>query len=159
MERLLEILKSDARISLEALAEQLGEDVACVAERIDDYEKRGVIRAYHAVINTELVEDDSVRAVIELRISPTQDVGFDRIANRIARFEQVESMFLVSGGYDLLLFVKGRNLQEVARFVSAKLASMDGVLSTSTHFMLKTYKDHGVMLEQTDHDERLKITP
>jgi DNA-binding Lrp family transcriptional regulator len=159
MDRLLELLKANARTPVESLAQQLGEAPAAVETRIRDYEKRGVIRGYQALINTDLLEDDSVRAVIELRIRPAQDGGFDRLAHRVGRFDQVESMFLVSGGFDLLLFVKGRNLQEVAQFVSSKLASMDGVLSTSTHFMLKTYKDQGVLLERINHDERLQVAP
>ena len=97
--------------------------------------------------------------MIELRITPSREGGFDRIANRIGRFPQVESMFLMSGAYDLLLFVKGRNLQEVANFVSSRLATMEGVLSTATHFMLKTYKDQGVLMETFDDDDRLKVTP
>ena len=159
MDRLLELLKTNARTSIETLAKQLGEPEADVEARLRDYEMRGIIRGYQAVINTDLLEDDSVRAVIELRIRPTQDGGFDRIANRIGRFDEVESMYLMSGSYDLLLFVRGRNLQEVARFVSSKLANMEGVLSTATHFMLKTYKDQGVMLEQWNHDERLQVSP
>ena len=159
MERLLELLKANARTPVESLARQLGEPAADVEARLRDYEKRGVIRGYQALINTERLDDDSVRAVIELRIRPAQDGGFDRLANRVGRFDEVESMFLMSGGYDLLLFVRGRNLQEVARFVSSKLANMEGVLSTATHFMLKTYKDQGVMLEQWNHDERLQVSP
>jgi len=159
MERLLELLKTNARTPVESLARQLGEPAADVEARLRDYEKRGIIRGYQALINTERLDDDSVRAVIELRIRPAQDGGFDRLANRVGRFDEVESMFLMSGGYDLLLFVRGRNLQEVARFVSSKLANMEGVLSTATHFMLKTYKDQGVMLEQWNHDERLQVSP
>jgi len=159
MERLLDLLKANARTPVESLARQLGEPAADVEARLRDYEKRGIIRGYQALINTERLDDDSVRAVIELRIRPAQDGGFDRLANRVGRFDEVESMFLMSGGYDLLLFVRGRNLQEVARFVSSKLANMEGVLSTATHFMLKTYKDQGVMLEQWNHDERLQVSP
>jgi DNA-binding Lrp family transcriptional regulator len=159
MDRLLELLKTNARAPLDSLAQQLGESPEAVAARVADYEKRGVIRGYQTVIDTERVDDGSVRAVIELRIRPAQDGGFDRLANRVGRFDQVESMFLMSGGFDLLLFVKGRNLQEVAQFVSSKLANMEGVLSTSTHFMLKTYKDQGVLLESVDHDERLQVAP
>ena len=159
MDRLLQLLKANARTTVESLAQQLGEPAADVAARMRDYEKRGVIRGYQALINTERLDDDSVRAVIELRIRPAQDGGFDRLANRVGRFDEVESMFLMSGGYDLLLFVRGRNLQEVARFVSSKLANMDGVLSTATHFMLKTYKDQGVLLERLNHDERLQVSP
>jgi len=153
------LLKANARTPVESLARQLGEPAADVEARLRDYEKRGIIRGYQALINTERLDDDSVRAVIELRIRPAQDGGFDRLANRVGRFDEVESMFLMSGGYDLLLFVRGRNLQEVARFVSSKLANMEGVLSTATHFMLKTYKDQGVMLEQWNHDERLQVSP
>ena len=159
MERLLQLLKANARTPTESLAKQLGEPAADVEARLRDYEARGIIRGYQALINTELLDDDNVRAVIELRIRPAQDGGFDRIANRVGRFDEVESMFLMSGGYDLLLFVRGRNLQEVARFVSSKLANMEGVLSTATHFMLKTYKDQGVLLERLNHDERLQVSP
>ncbi|MBR0056143.1 MAG: Lrp/AsnC family transcriptional regulator [Kiritimatiellae bacterium] len=159
MERLLELLREDARRTPAQLAPLLGEEAAAVAGRIAEYEAGGVIRGYQAIVNTDLVEENVVRAVIELRISPTRERGFDRIADRVARFAEVESMFLMSGGYDLLLFVKGRNLQEVAKFVSSRLATIEGVLSTATHFMLKTYKDQGVLMESRDDDERLKVTP
>ena len=159
MERLLELLREDARRTPVQLAAMLGDEEASVRERIAKYEADGVIRGYQALVNPDLVEEDAVHAVIELRISPTQERGFDKIAGRIARFAQVESMFLMSGGYDLLLFVKGRNLQEVAKFVSYRLATMEGVLSTATHFMLRTYKDQGVLMENPDDDDRLQVTP
>ena len=159
MDRLLDLLHEDARRSVAQMATMLGEDVEAVQRRLADYEKRGVIRGYQAVVNSDLLDDGVVHAVIELRIRPAQDGGFDKIANRIGRFSQVESMFLMSGGYDLLLFVRGRNLQEVAQFVSSKLANMEGVLGTATHFRLKTYKDQGVLMENYDDDERLKVTP
>ena len=141
------------------MATMLGESVEAVQKRLADYEKRGVIRGYQALVNSDLLDDGVVHAVIELRIRPAQDGGFDKIANRIGRFSQVESMFLMSGAYDLLLFVRGRNLQEVAQFVSSKLANMEGVLGTATHFRLKTYKDQGVLMENYDNDERLQVTP
>jgi DNA-binding Lrp family transcriptional regulator len=141
------------------MATMLGESVEAVQKRLADYEKRGVIRGYQAVVNSDILDDGVVHAVIELRIRPAQDGGFDKIANRIGRFSQVESMFLMSGAYDLLLFVRGRNLQEVAQFVSSKLANMEGVLGTATHFRLKTYKDQGVLMENYDNDERLQVTP
>lgn len=159
MDSLLTLLREDARRTPAELATLLGEDAATVEARIAKYEADGIIRGYQAVVNPDLVEEDIVHAVIELKISPTQERGFDKIADRIARFSQVESMFLMSGGYDLLLFVKGRNLQEVAKFVSSRLATMEGVLSTATHFMLKTYKDQGVLMENRDDDDRLKVTP
>ncbi|MDD5705378.1 MAG: Lrp/AsnC family transcriptional regulator [Kiritimatiellae bacterium] len=159
MDRLIDLLRANARESVENLARMLGEPTEAVRARLKDYEARGVIRGYQAVVNPELADGDEVRAIIELRIRPQQDGGYDRLAGRVGRFAQVESMFLVSGGYDLLLFVKGRNLQEVAQFVSSKLANMEGVLSTSTHFMLKTYKDQGVLMERPDNDERLQVSP
>ena len=159
MDRLLDLLHEDARRSPTELAALLGEAEETVSARIAAYEKEGIIRGYQALVNPDLVEENLVHAVIELRIRPAQDGGFDKIANRIGRFPQVESMFLMSGSYDLLLFVKGCNLQEVAKFVSSKLANMEGVLGTATHFMLKTYKDQGVLMENFDDDERLKVTP
>ncbi len=159
MDRLIQLLHEDARRSPAELAELLGIEKSEVEAEIAEYEKSGVIRGYQALINPDLVDENLVRAVIELRIRPAQDGGFDKIANRVGRFSEVESMFLMSGGYDLLLFVKGKNLQEVARFVSSKLANMEGVLSTATHFMLKTYKDQGVLMENFDNDDRLKVAP
>ena len=159
MDRLLQLLHEDARRPADQLAALLGEPVEEVRKRIQKYEEKGIIRGYQALINTNEIEEDTVRAVIELRIRPAQDGGFDKLAARVGRFAQVESMFLMSGGFDLLLFVKGRNLQEVAMFVSSKLANMEGVLSTSTHFMLKTYKDQGVLMENYDHDDRLQFSP
>lgn len=160
MDRLLELLREDARRPVEKLADMLGETVEAVAKKIDDYEKAGVIRGYRTLVNGDLVDDDSVCAVIELRVRPQEDGGFDRIAGRIAKFDQVESLHLVSGGFDLLLFVHGRNLQEVARFVSSKLATVKEVVGTATHFMLKTYKEQGVLMEGgDDNGERLQVTP
>ncbi len=159
MDRLLDLLHENARMSTAQMATMLGEDVEAVQKRLAGYEKRGVIRGYQALVNSDLLDDGVVHAVIELRIRPAQDGGFDKIANRIGRFSQVESMFLMSGAYDLLLFVRGRNLQEVAQFVSSKLANMEGVLGTATHFRLKTYKDQGVLMENYDNDERLQVTP
>lgn len=159
MDRLLDLMRGDPRLSPETLSSLLGEDVSSVKARIADYEKRGIIRGYQTLINPDLLEENFVKAVIELRIRPAQDGGFDKIANRVGRFSEVESMFLMSGGYDLLLFVKGKNLQEVAKFVSSKLAIMEGVLSTATHFMLKTYKDQGVLMERFDDDDRLQVAP
>jgi DNA-binding Lrp family transcriptional regulator len=132
---------------------------AAVQEKIADYERQGVIRGYRAVVNEDLAGSEDVRAVIELRIRPERSGGFDRLAQRIGQSPQVESLFLMSGGYDLLLFVRGRNLQEVAKFVSSELAALDGVLGTATHFMLKTYKDQGTLLENATHDDRLQVTP
>jgi DNA-binding Lrp family transcriptional regulator len=159
MDPLLDLLKKNARESDAVLAKQLGVTEQDIRARIAAFEEEGVIRGFQAVLNTELLEATDVRAVIELRIRPEREGGFDRLAARIGKFQQVESMYLMSGGFDLLLFVKGKSLQEVANFVSARLAPLDGVLSTATHFMLKTYKDQGVLMESEPHDDRLQVCP
>ena len=159
LDPLLEILKTHGREEAEVLAKELGRPVAEVKAAIEKYEADGVIRGYQAVLNPELADDGCVRAVIELRIRPEREGGFDRIASRICKFEHVESMFLMSGGYDLLLFVKGKSLQELANFVASRLATLDGVLATATHFMLKSYKECGILLEGGKHDDRLQVSP
>ncbi|MFO7937130.1 MAG: Lrp/AsnC family transcriptional regulator [Kiritimatiellia bacterium] len=159
MDPLLDLLTDNARESSDILAKELGSTAEDVEKRIKELQSRGIIRAFKAIINEDKLDTDDVRAVIELRVRPQHDGGFDSIARRIGQFSEVESIFLMSGGYDLLLFVKGSSLQEVAGFVSARLANIDGVLSTATHFMLKTYKDQGVLMERENNDERLKVCP
>jgi DNA-binding Lrp family transcriptional regulator len=159
MEPLLQLLRTNARETDASLAKMLGISPAAVQEKIAEYERQGLIRGYRAVVNEDLASAGDVRAVIELRIRPEHSGGFDRIAQRIGQFPQVDELFLMSGGYDLLLFVRGRNLQEVANFVSSELASLNGVLATATHFMLKTYKDQGILMERAQHDDRLQVTP
>ena len=159
MEPLLQLLRANARETDVSLARMLNTTPAAVQERIAAYERQGLIRGYRAVVNEDRAGDSGVRAAIELRIRPERTGGFDRIAQRIGQFPQVEALYLMSGGFDLLLFVHGRNLQEVASFVSAELAPLDGVLATSTHFMLKTYKDQGLLMETTQHDDRLQVAP
>ena len=159
MDPLLDLLKKNARLPDAVLAKELATTEQDIRARIAAFETDGVIRGFQAVLNTDRLESSDVCAVIELRIRPEREGGFDRIAARISKFPQVESMYLMSGGFDLLLFVKGKSLQEVANFVSARLAPLDGVLSTATHFMLKTYKDQGVLMESEPHDDRLQICP
>lgn len=159
MDALLHLLRKHARETDDALARMLDTTAADVASRIAAFEREGVIRGYRAVINEERTGNGDVRAVIELRIRPEKTGGFDRIAQRVGQFPQVEALYLMSGGYDLLLFVRGKNLREVAAFVSGELAPLDGVLATATHFMLKTYKDHGTLMESASHDDRLQVSP
>jgi len=160
MDPLLSLLKANARASDDELARQLNTTPDAVRQQIAAHQKSGVIRAFQALVNEDCLDDaGEVNAVIELQVRPEREGGFDRIAMRIARFPEVQALYLVSGGFDLLLFVKGRSLQEVAGFVSAKLAPLDGVRSTATHFTLKTYKHHGVMMEKEERDERLQISP
>ena len=159
MDELLRILQTNALESREDIARMLGVPAAEVSQRIADYEKRGVIRGYQAILNEDQLELDKVTAVIEVKVTPQREGGFDTIAERIGRFPEVSSAYLMSGTYDLLLFVEGRTLREVAAFVSERLSPLEGVVSTSTHFMLKTYKRFGVLMHQPSSDERLTVTP
>lgn len=159
MDELLKLLRSNALESPENLARMLGVSAAEVIARIADYEKRGVIRGYQAILNEDQLDLDKVTAVIEVKVTPQRQGGFDTIAQRISRFPEISSAYLMSGTYDLLLFVEGRNLREVASFVSERLSPLEGVLSTSTHFMLKTYKRLGVLMQQEISDERLSVSP
>ncbi len=159
MDELLKILQSNALESPDNIARMLGLPATEVSRRIAEYEKKGVIRGYQAILNEDQLDLDKVTAVIEVKVTPQREGGFDTIAGRIARFAEVRSAYLMSGAYDLLLFVEGRTLREVAAFVSERLSPLEGVLSTSTHFMLKTYKRFGVLMHQPGPDERLSVTP
>jgi len=159
MDPLLTLLEEHALRSHEQLAKMLDLDVEEVRRRIKAYEDDKVILGYKAVINDDRVDTDLVKAVIEVRIQPEREGGFDRIAERIAKFDEVTSLFLMSGGYDLLLFVEGHSLRQVAQFVAEKLATIQGVNSTATHFMLKTFKEQGVLMEVGEAAERLKVSP
>ena len=159
MDELLKILQVNATESRDNIAKMLNLPVTEVDKRIADYEKRGIIRGYQAILNDEEIDPDRVTAVIEVKVRLQREGGFNIIAERISRFPEVRSAYLMSGGHDLLLFVEGRNLREVATFVSERLAPLDGVLSTSTHFMLKTYKRFGVLMESSQTEERLSVAP
>jgi DNA-binding Lrp family transcriptional regulator len=158
MDRLLNLLDENARLSTAQLAVMLNKPENEVAEAIAAYEKAGVIRGYKALINWEKIDENKASALIELRVSPKRDRGFDEIANRIMQFEEVESVYLMSGGYDLAVKVHGRSMQEIAMFVMRRLSTLDSVLSTATHFILTRYKDGGVILNQEeDKDERRSV--
>ena len=159
MDELLNILKKNARTSLEDMAKMIRSTPAAVAARMEEYEKEGTIRGYRALINEDHLKEDRVTAVIEVKVQPEREGGFDRIARRISGFPEVVNMHLMSGKYDLLLFVEGKNLREVAMFVSERLSTLDGVLSTGTHFMLKTYKQDGVLMDGEKADDRLQVSP
>ncbi len=159
MNELLNLLKQNALEPPENLAKMLGISVDEVNAQIAEYEKTGVIRAYQAVVNEEKLDASLVTTVIEVKIVPESEGGFDRIADHISRFPEVDSVFLMSGGFDLLLFIKGGTMHEAAGFVSEKLATMPGVTSTATHFMMKTYKQNGILMHTGEGDERLKVSP
>ncbi|MCP5534320.1 MAG: Lrp/AsnC family transcriptional regulator [Akkermansiaceae bacterium] len=156
---LLQLLRRKARVSHQELADLLSMDEESVSRRIRAWEEDGTIRGYHAVIDSESAGDQSVSAFIEVKVTPERGGGFDRLAMRIARFDQVVSCYLASGGYDLMVMVEGDDLRDVARFVSEKLSTLDGVLSTATHFRLKAYKENGFLFEQEPSTERLAVAP
>ncbi|MCX6878846.1 MAG: Lrp/AsnC family transcriptional regulator [Verrucomicrobia bacterium] len=159
LDPLLHLLRRKARVSHQELGEVLAMPTQAIVERIAVWEKDGTILGYHAVIDPEIAGDPAVSAFIEVKVTPERGGGFDRLAMRIARFEQVVSCYLASGGYDLMVVVEGGDLREVARFVSEKLSTLDGVLSTATHFRLKTYKENGFIFEHGMVDERLVVAP
>ncbi len=159
MDPLLRLLEENALATHETLAAQLATTPADIKARIKKLEHDRVILAYKAIVDDERAQRNQVRAVIEVRITPEREGGFDRIAHRIAQYREVSSCYLMSGGYDLLVFIEGNTLQDVAGFVSAKLSTLPGVLSTATHFSLKAYKIQGVLREETVNEERLKVSP
>jgi DNA-binding Lrp family transcriptional regulator len=160
MDEILEVLEKDARVSIEDIAKMVKKKPAEVKKLISKYEKEGVILKYKAVINRELIKDDDaeVRALIEVNLTPQKDLGFDKVAERIYSFPEVSSCYLVSGTYDLLLIVRGKDLHSVARFISEKLSPMDHVKGVVTHFMLKKYKEDGVILKQKEEHKRIAIS-
>lgn len=160
MDEILEILENDARITAEEIAKILRKPPKKVKETIKRYEKEGVILKYKTVINKELIKDDhaQVMALIEVNITPQKDVGFDKIAERIYSFPEVLSCYLVSGTYDLLLIVEGKDLHAVSSFVAEKLAPLENVKGTVTHFLLKKYKEDGVILRHREENKRIAIS-
>jgi DNA-binding Lrp family transcriptional regulator len=159
MDALLKLLREDASLKPSQLAAMLNLTEAEVRTKIKAYEDDHVVLGYRAILNEEKLGLESVRAVIEVKITPERGGGFDRLAERIAKYSEVQSCYLMSGGYDLLVFVEGESLRQVATFVSEKLAAIQGVLSTATHFILKPYKEQGVLMEQDAAEKRLAVTP
>lgn len=154
MDKLLKLLDENARYTNDELAVILGISKNEVEKKISDFEKAGVIKGYKAVINWEAAERELVTALIEIKVTPRKATGFDHIAKDIMEFDEVESVFLMSGGYDLCVIISGKTFKDVAMFVSQRLAPMDSVLSTATHFILSRYKENGILLHDTKKDER-----
>lgn len=148
------MLEQNARYSLEDLALMLGSDEKSIASEIDALYSDGIIRGYKALINWDMVDNSHVNAIIELKVTPQPDAGFEDLAERIMRFDHVESVYLMSGGYDLCVMVAGQSFQGIAMFVAKRLATLAGVVSTATHFVLRKYKDHGVEMIDADKDDR-----
>ncbi len=152
--QILNLMEKDARISYDDIATITGLSVKEVAEEIRSMEEEGIIRGYKTVINRELIDEESVSATIELKVVPKAELGFEEVAERIALYPEVESVSLMSGGCDLSVVVRGKSFREVSAFVSKELATIDAVTATSTQFIMKRYKDYGVILIDEDKDER-----
>jgi len=157
---LITLLKQNARFSNEQLASMLGISANEVDERIKKLEEDGIIKGYSVIVDENRIEKNMVIANIELKVTPQRDCGFDEMARTIMMYDEVESISLMSGSYDLSVTVKGNDLKSIALFVSQRLATIEGVLSTATHFVLKTYKDKGIFIEgEEENDERSMIAP
>lgn len=154
MDKLLRLLSENSSYSTQELALLMGTTEDDVKAQIKKYEAQGIIKGYRAAINWEAVKDSGVTAYIELKVTPTKDRGFDEIAERIMAFDEVDSLYLMAGTYDLAVIVKGETIQDVSSFVTRKLSAMNGVLATATHFILKRYKDEGLILSEIPSDER-----
>lgn len=154
---ILSILTEDARLSHKKIAAMLSVTEEEVTATVADMEKRGVLVKYSAIINSEKTDDMLVEALIEVKVSPKKKEGFDGIAKQISSFPEVKAVYLMSGAYDLAVFIEGKTLQQVSRFVSERISTFDGVLSTATHFILKKYKIEGIMTEKEDEDRRVPI--
>ncbi len=158
-EELLTVIEKNSRINLKELAVILGVEEIDVVNELQALEEEGIICGYHTLINWEKTSLDKVTALIEVRVTPQRGQGFDNVAERIYKYPEVRSVYLISGGYDLMVILEGKTLREVSSFVSDKLSTLDQVLSTATHFILKKYKDHGTVYAQKEKDEREMITP
>ena len=160
MDKLLQILGSNSQFSTAELAAMLGEPEDYIAAQIREYEAKGIIKGYQAVVNWDEINDNRfVEALIELKVAPKKETGFDEMAETCMAFEEVESIYLMAGVYDFALIVKGETMQDIAMFVAKKLSTIDGVISTGTHFIMRRYKDRGMNLFESDGtaDERSMI--
>lgn len=158
-EELLSIIERNSRIPFDELAVLLGVTEEAVLNELNQLEKEGVICGYHTLIDWEKTSLEKVNALIEVRVTPQRGQGFDKIAERIYNYPEVRAVYLISGGYDLLVTLEEKSLKEISKFVTDKLSTLDTVLSTATHFILKKYKDHGTILDKKHTDEREIITP
>ena len=158
-EKLLSMIEKNSRIDVKELAVLMGEEEIDIVNELAALESEGIICGYHTMIDWEKTSIEKVSAIIEVRVTPQRGQGFDNIAERIYKYPEVNSVYLISGGYDLLVTLEGKSLKEISGFVSDKLSTLDSVLSTATHFILKKYKDHGTILSKKHEDTREKVTP
>lgn len=158
-EKLLSVIEKNSRIDVKELAVIMGEEEIDIVNELAAMESEGIICGYHTLIDWEKTSIEKVSALIEVRVTPQRGQGFDKIAERIYKYPEVNSVYLISGGYDLLVSLEGKSLKEISAFVSDKLSTLETVLSTATHFILKKYKDHGTILAKKYEDTREKVTP
>lgn len=159
-EKILRNIATDSKLSTEDLAAMLSASPEDIQRQLEEMEEKGIICGYPTLINWDRADCERVTALIEVKVTPERGRGFDKVAERIYRFEEVESLYLMSGGFDLTVIINGKSMKEVAMFVATKLATMESVLSTATHFVLKKYKEHGLSLVSEERrDERQLITP
>ena len=158
-EQILTFLEKNSKIDLGELAILLGSSEAVIATEVQKMEQEHIICGYHTLIDWDKTSVDKTTALIEVRVTPQRGQGFDNIAERIYNYPEVQSVYLISGAYDLLVILEGKTLKEVASFVSDKLSTLDTVISTATHFILKKYKDDGIILAKKSKDERMLVTP
>ncbi len=157
---ILEILEKNSRVSLEDMAAMLGKTPDEIAAIMDEMQQEQIICGYTALVNWDKTDREFVTAMIEVKVTPQRDRGFEKIAERIYGFDEVKAVYLMAGSYDLLVMMDGKNIRDISYFISNKLSPIDNVLSTATHFVLKKYKDHGVILEKkVEKDERMIVTP
>lgn len=158
-EEILAVLEKNSRIDLSDLAALMGTGEADIANELADMEAEHIICGYHTLINWDRTSQEKVTALIEVKVAPQRGLGFDAIAERVYQYHEVHALYLMSGGFDFTVIIEGKTMKEVALFVSDKLAPLESVLSTSTHFVLKKYKDHGTVIHVPETDERMSITP
>ena len=158
-EKILNHIETNSKINVSELAVQLGMDEAGIMNALEEMEEKRIICGYHTLIDWDKTSLEKVTALIEVRVTPQRGQGFDKIAERIYNYPEVNSVYLISGGYDLLVTIEGKSLKEVSSFVSYKLSALEYVLSTATHFILKKYKDHGTIFAEQHEDYREAILP
>ena len=158
-EKILTFIEKNSRIDIKELAIILGEDEISVANELAAMEAEHIICGYHTLINWDKTDIEKVTALIEVSVTPQRGQGFDKIAERIYNYPEVNAVYLISGSYDYLVSIDGKTLMEVSRFVSEKLSTLEGVVGTTTHFILKKYKDHGTILKHEKKEERIPVMP
>ena len=158
-EKILNTISKNSRYSTKELAAMLGSDETAVTNELKQMEQENVICGYPTLINWDKTDCEKVTALIEVKVTPQRDMGFNKVAERIYKFDEVESVYLMSGGFDFTVILEEKTMKEIAQFVSSKLSTLDSILNTATHFVLKKYKDYGMILDEKQKDERMLVTP